>query len=135
MNRFLISWVKKTSLGVTRTLGYRQSEEKRIEQSTIFWNTTGASRFRSNSHWVGDEGLSSEVWLELGKEHRCLFEKFLKLTNLEIPLPRVVEWGCGGGSNAIHFAKLAVHFIGVEVSQASLNQCDKVLKDAGINNF
>ena len=135
MNRFLISWVKKTVLGVTRIVGYRQSEDKIIEQSAFFWNTTDGSRFRSHSHWLGDDGLSTEVWLELGKEHRCLFETFSKLTNLETPLQRVVEWGCGGGANAIHFAKLAVQFIGVDVSEDSLRQCEKVLKDAGINNF
>ena len=75
------------------------------------------------------------MWLELGNEQGCLLERFLKLTNLETPLERVVEWGCGDGSNAIHFAKLATHFIGVDVSQASLRQCDKVLKAAGITNF
>lgn len=135
MNRFLFSFVKKTVLGFTRIVGYRQSEDKIIEESAIFWNSTDGSRFRSHSHWLGDDGLSTEVWLELGKEHRSLFERFLKLTNLETPLKRVVEWGCGGGANAIHFAKLAVQFIGVDVSEDSLSQCDKVLKDAGISNF
>lgn len=101
MNRFLFSFVKKTVLGITRIVGYRQSEDKIIEESAVFWNSTDGSRFRSYSHWLGDDGLSTEVWLELGNEHRCLFETFLKLTNLETPLQRVVEWGCGGGANAI----------------------------------
>lgn len=135
MNRFLFTFAKTIVLGVTRIVGYRQSEDNLIEQSSKFWNETEASHYQSHSHWRGDGGITAEVWLELGKQHLSLFEKFLKLTSLETPLQRVVEWGCGGGANAIHFAKLAVQFIGVDVSEDSLTQCDKVLKDAGIRNF
>jgi SAM-dependent methyltransferase len=133
--RFLISFAKRAVLGFTRIIGYRESEDHRIQQSSVFWNTTGGSRFQSHSHWRGEEGISDEVWLELGREHQRLFESFLKLTNLQTPLPRVVEWGCGGGANAIHFARMAVQYVGVDVSQASLTQCDKVLVAAGIENF
>ncbi len=122
-------------MGVTRIVGYRQSEDNLIEQSSKFWNETESSHYQSHSHWRGDDGISAEVWLELGKQHLCLFETFLKISGLETPFQRIVEWGCGGGSNAIHFAKMAHQYFGVDVSQASLSQCNRVLQDAGINNF
>ncbi len=120
---------------MTRSLGYRQSENSLIEQSSQFWDRTNDSSFASNSHWCGEDAISESAWLELGKQHVVLFERFLRSKEWGVPLGRVVEWGCGGGANAIHFAKLADEFIGVEVSQASLLQCERVLREAGLKNF
>ncbi|HEX6359899.1 class I SAM-dependent methyltransferase [Actinophytocola sp.] len=36
---------------------------------------------------------------------------------------RVIEWGCGGGANAVHFAPRAREFIGVDISEQSLHEC------------
>lgn len=38
---------------------------------------------------------------------------------------RVVEWGCGGGANAVHFAPPAQELIGVDISQESLEECGR----------
>lgn len=38
---------------------------------------------------------------------------------------RVVEWGCGGDANAVHFAPRAEEFIGVDVSMEPLRECEK----------
>ncbi|MGH3517110.1 MAG: class I SAM-dependent methyltransferase [Haloechinothrix sp.] len=34
-----------------------------------------------------------------------------------------MEWGCGGGANAIHFAPQCEEFIGVDVSSDTLDEC------------
>ena len=41
------------------------------------------------------------------------------------PLTRVVEWGCGGGANAVHFAPRSDEFIGVDVVADTLAECTR----------
>ncbi|MFT4128021.1 MAG: class I SAM-dependent methyltransferase, partial [Gordonia sp. (in: high G+C Gram-positive bacteria)] len=38
-------------------------------------------------------------------------------------LGRVVEWGSGGGANAVHFAPRATEFVSVDVSTENLDEC------------
>ncbi len=135
MKQSLGRLLKRTLLSATRLVGYRQSEQKIIGQAREFWHDTDASQFRAYSHWPGEQGVSGAAWLELGRQHMHLFDEFSKVTSLQRPLKRIIEWGCGGGSNAIHFAKETQQFVGVDVSQATLDECGNNLQRAGINNF
>jgi SAM-dependent methyltransferase len=36
---------------------------------------------------------------------------------------RIIEWGCGGGANAVQFSEPDIEYYGVDVSQASLDEC------------
>ena len=56
------------------------------------------------------------------------------MIGLEQPAKRVVEWGCGGGANAVHFAREAEQFVGVDVSQASLDECGRQLNGEGLGD-
>lgn len=47
-------------------------------------------------------------------------------------MPRMIEWGCGGGSNAIAFADLVDEFIGVDLSPDSLKECSRQLADYNV---
>lgn len=118
-----------------RTVGLEHTEQKIAGDSQRYWSNAGESDFRSNSHWRGKDGLSDETWLELGKIHMRLFDEFIELTSLVKPLERIVEWGCGGGSNAVQFCKAAHQFVGVDVSQPTLDECGKNLRDTGYDNF
>jgi SAM-dependent methyltransferase len=51
------------------------------------------------------------------------------------PLKRIVEWGCGGGMNAVHFGPLVDEFYGVDISSASLDECRRQMTEAGLHNF
>lgn len=44
--------------------------------------------------------------------------------------PRTLEWGVGGGANAVHFAPLADVFIGVDIVQASLEEAGRQVEMA-----
>jgi cyclopropane fatty-acyl-phospholipid synthase-like methyltransferase len=48
---------------------------------------------------------------------------------------RIVEWGCGGGANAVHFAPLAQSYVGIDVARPCLQECAKQLDAAGCRNF
>jgi cyclopropane fatty-acyl-phospholipid synthase-like methyltransferase len=39
----------------------------------------------------------------------------------------VLEWGCGGGANAVAFAPISSRYIGVDISQSSIDECMRQL--------
>jgi methylase of polypeptide subunit release factors len=119
-----------------RALGLRQSERKICMDAQKFWSDSGQEKFRSDSHWRGEKGLPDEVWLKLGAVHLSLFQDYAGMMGIRRPLQRVIEWGCGGGANAIHFAAETEEFVGVDVSEASLRECAKTLDDTiGYDRF
>jgi SAM-dependent methyltransferase len=100
-----------------------------------YWEDPAQTAFQSNSHWKGSGGLREEVWSELGRPHVQLLQEYMKIRGQSAPLERIIEWGCGGGANAVHFAPLAKSFVGVDVSSASLDECENVLRSVGQDNF
>jgi len=123
--------LRDSALFAAHIVGFRQAESTIAADSQRYWSNTSQRSFRSDSHWRGEGGLSEETWLALGQFHFDLFNDLRRTTALAPPLQRVIEWGCGGGSNAAPFSKIAEQFIGVDVSQASLDECGKTLRDAG----
>jgi len=113
-----------------RWVGYRQSQDRIVHDAQAYWRDTNDRGFKSNSHWRGEGALDEQTWRALGKIHLDLFENLSRLTTLQKPLQRVVEWGCGGGANAVHFAPVCNQFVGVDVSQASLDECARNVRDA-----
>jgi 2-polyprenyl-3-methyl-5-hydroxy-6-metoxy-1,4-benzoquinol methylase len=126
---------RKALEGFKILIHFRQSQAKITRDAQRYWNNTSGNDYASNSHWRGQRGLRDEVWSAIGKGHLDLFERFLRLTDLGPPFQRIIEWGCGGGANAIQFAKLTSEFIGVDISQASLEECAKVLAAEGCDHF
>ena len=135
MKNKIRNFVKTAMLTGARMGGFRQPEQKIAGDSQRYWSNAGEHGFRENSHWRGEGGLSDETWLALGKIHMSLFDELIKLTGLSRPLDRIVEWGCGGGANAVAFAKAAHQFVGVDVSQPTLDECAENLRRTGADNF
>ena len=117
-------------LRAAQWLGISQSEAAVTQAATRYWSGEPGGQFRRDSHWQGT--LEEADWLELGRQHLELFHSFAGLLGVERPVQRVVEWGCGGGANAVHFAQEAEAFVGVDVSQASLDECARQLERAGL---
>jgi SAM-dependent methyltransferase len=121
---------------VRSTTGLTDSEEKLAADSQGFWNDPSSPTYAQDSHWRGGGIFANESkWVELGKEHIRFFETCTRLADVRQPMERVVEWGCGGGMNAIHFAPLTGQFCGIDISPASLEECAKQMKLAGLSNF
>jgi SAM-dependent methyltransferase len=114
-------------------LGMFQEEGEIARDAHRFWNETG-QKVEQSSHWRG-AFADDERWLALGREHLRLYEEFALMVGLTRPLKRIVEWGCGGGANAIHFTPIAEQYLGIDVSQASLDECARQLADAGLRGF
>jgi SAM-dependent methyltransferase len=116
--------------------GLKESEAKLVKDSQSYWSDPTNRTYEQNSHWRGVGIFADDSrWLALGREHLQLYEQFARLMNVRAPLKRIVEWGCGGGVNAVHFGRLADEFYGVDISAASLGECERQMKSTGLGNF
>ena len=110
------------------SLGARHSESRLASDAQAFWQDAEGSKWRNYSHWRdADVFGESTLWEEIGAEHFALFEAGALMSGFTRPRRRILEWGCGGGANAIHFAPHAAEFIGVDVSAESLEECGRQL--------
>ena len=115
---------------------FRQSEEDLISQSQHFWNNESHPRLKSEAHWRNEGVFSDEGrWTALGREHLRIYQEFAQALAIDCRRKRIVEWGCGGGANAVQFGPLTDEFIGVDISARTLAECDRQMKLAGLNNF
>jgi 2-polyprenyl-3-methyl-5-hydroxy-6-metoxy-1,4-benzoquinol methylase len=127
---------RQAELLLRQALRLNQSPTKLITDSQHYWNDASNKILKQNSHWRGDGIFADDSrWLTLGRQHLRLYQDFARAVNLEPPLKRIVEWGCGGGMNAVHFGHLTREFCGIDISAASLNECRKQMTAAGLDNF
>jgi SAM-dependent methyltransferase len=119
--RFVRRGIRQVSLGAAR-LGATQNVSRRLNDARGYWTgEAGADRWLSDSHWRG--GLQDDAWLEVGRDHLAIFDQFAKALDRPRNLGAVVEWGCGGGANAVAFAPRADRFIAADVSADSVAEC------------
>jgi SAM-dependent methyltransferase len=116
-------------LTLTR-LGLDQPESRLARDSQSYWNSPKKDEgWKSNSHWRdGSAFADGDTWLAVGKEHLALYERFARAVQYDRPLRRVVEWGCGGGANAVHFAPRSQEFVGVDVTADTLSECEQQVR-------
>jgi SAM-dependent methyltransferase len=120
--------------GIRHLLRWYEPEEKITRDAQQYWDTPPEDRRALYAHWrAGFDDAAT--WLAIGRETFELFQTFARSAEFPLPPARVVEWGSGGGANAVHFAKIATDFYGVDITQASLDECGRQMADAGLNNF
>jgi SAM-dependent methyltransferase len=107
-------------------VGAGESENRISADAQHYWQQPADGKWRGNSHWrnapvFGD----NDLWDEIGAEHLALFEAGARMCGFDRPKRRVLEWGCGGGANAVHFAPHSEEFIGVDISAETLDECGK----------
>ena len=88
------------------------------------------------SHWLGEGRWADEVgWRRIGEEHFELHRTLLKLAGRREPIRTMMEWGQGGGANAIRFASDVSTYIGVDISDPNLKEVRRQLESRGHFNF
>ena len=107
------------------TAGARQSEARIAADAQDYWHRPVDATWRGNSHWrdapvFGD----SDLWDRVGAGHLAMFDAGARMCGFDRPWDRVLEWGCGGGANAVHFAPRAGEFVGVDISPETLVECE-----------
>ena len=122
---------------ILNIIGYKQSDLKIRSDAHRFWDDSSAKNFGVNSHWRG-HGIfenDDERWLSIGQRHLTKFERMALLADTPPPkLCRILEWGCGGGANAIAFGKIASQFVVVDISQKSVEECLSQMKLHGLHH-
>jgi hypothetical protein len=108
--------------------GIEQSLSRRVSDAGEFWSTPEETGWSASSHWRS--GLGDDAWLEVGREHRVIFDRFAKALDFTTSAPVVIEWGCGGGANAVAFAPTAERFIAADVAAESLAECERQIQAA-----
>ena len=103
-------------------LGPAQASGAVESDAQAYWRDERQPGWQSNSHWR--EGVT-EVWDEIGASSLALAERLVRVTGEPLPSSRTVEWGAGGGANAVRFAARCDEFVAVDISQASLDECER----------
>ena len=111
-------------------LGLDQPEKRLAQDSQSFWESSPLDdSWRNNSHWRDASVFADdEAWLAVGQGHLGLYEQFARAVHHDRPLGRVVEWGSGGGANAVHFAPRSKEYVAVDVASDSLAECERQVR-------
>jgi len=126
--RFLIALLGRVQDLSRRT---RPTDQRRVEDSHAFWNDEARSDLKTIMHWRGEGPFrDDQFWLDLGRRHLSMLKRAAEWADISFPVEAIVEWGCGGGMNAVHFAREASVYYGVDVNERSLEECVRQV-DAG----
>ncbi|OON69071.1 class I SAM-dependent methyltransferase [Hymenobacter sp. CRA2] len=119
------------------SLGMYQSEAQLIDDAQRHWNALSTQEQEGgNAHWRGNGVFAhdDERWLAIGRHNLRIFQRLAGADWLSQPR-RIVDWGCGGGANAVHFGVDAARYYGVDITQASLAECQRQMATEGLRNY
>lgn len=123
--------------GIIQRLQPTESPSRLARCAGTFWAASQTEEQRRDlSHWRGvGRWASDAAWLEIGESSRAMFLTLCRLSGRTEPVNVMMEWGPGGGANAVAFSSLVSHYIGVDISQANLDECQRQLQLKAYNGF
>lgn len=120
----------------------RMEEAEDLEKADgRYWNLSEAdARVQDQSHWVGAQRWGRDRWFRYGDFYAGLALKYLEryapadyYRNLR--QKTALEWGCGGGAIIRPLCREFAKVHGVDVSRATLRECEKQMRKMGFGNF
>ena len=116
--------------------GRVHSSGRLTDDASHYWCGDRGDRWQNDSHWCsGSKFEDTELWGAMGQEHLRLYQRLRQAASEPAPLKRIIDWGCGGGANAVTFAPLAEELIVVDVNAESLDECARQVALAGSTPF
>lgn len=115
--------------------------ESRLKDASVFWQREKKDDLhyeKSLSHHIGARNWEEERFYAYGRKHVDLFEQALRFINADKPERKlqVVEWGPGGGANALAFIKqLECDYTGVDISQENLDEAARLISANDLSGF
>ncbi|WP_237568711.1 class I SAM-dependent methyltransferase [Mycolicibacterium lacusdiani] len=92
-------------------------------QAARYWSASdGDQSWNSNSHWRN--GIGDEAFAEVGRDHWEIYQRFARALEVDTATT-IIEWGAGGGANAVAFAPHVERFIAADVSPDNLAECSR----------
>lgn len=100
-----------------------------LSEASGFWNGNDNpinfiktfSHFQNYGKWK-----NKELWDKLGLDNLERLEMLKKLSS-KSRIENMLEWGIGGGANAVKFSN-EIDFYGVDISKDSISECKRQLK-------
>ena len=122
-----------------------------VEQAHQVWRASlHHPQVQELAHWRGHgRWADDQEWLDIGRKSLAMLRKTLRVFFPELgaaleawqpgaePLfsGPALEWGPGGGSNALTLAPLFPRYYGVDISEASLAECARQCASANLAGF
>jgi hypothetical protein len=110
---------------------------KLAEAAKEYWSgSESEGDKRDLSHWKGSGRWADEQgWRQIGEDHFALYGTLLRLVDRQEPVRSMLEWGPGGGANAVRFGREIPKFYGVDISEPNLDQCRREVESSGYRGF
>jgi SAM-dependent methyltransferase len=90
-------------------------------EAAKYWAAEQGSTWHADSHWRS--GLGEDAWREVGEDHLAMYRMFAGALGISAGPGVVLDWGCGGGANAVAFAPLATKYIAADISSQTTAEC------------
>jgi cyclopropane fatty-acyl-phospholipid synthase-like methyltransferase len=102
-----------------------------------YWSASATENDKQDlSHWKGSgRWADEESWRRIGEDHFDIYRTLLRLADRQEPVRSMIEWGPGGGANAVRFAREIPRFYGVDISEPNLSQCRREVESTGYTGF
>ena len=117
-------------------LGWYDDESTIIKDNQNWWNDEEKLQGGQYIHKRGVGIFKDDAkWMDLGQESFDIYKKFLHGMDYdESSLKSMVDWGCGGGANAVHWAPTVERFYALDISQVCVDECILQMEREGIHN-
>lgn len=112
---------------VAGLVGAGQRTSRRLSDAQSYWGTQDGSGWVENSHWR--DGIGEANWEDVGRGHLRIFEEFSRALQMPSKPDVVIDWGCGGGANAVVFAPITKRrYVAADVSGESVLECTRQIQ-------
>jgi ubiquinone/menaquinone biosynthesis C-methylase UbiE len=100
-----------------------------------FWNEQSQS-IRHLSHiYLADKSQDNHDLDSFSSLNAQVFDNFAQSLSKDCTKLVALEWGCGGGANAVELCKKFKKIFLVDISEQSIAACKERLESAGVSNF
>jgi hypothetical protein len=113
------------------------SADELATEAGAYWGQSATHPWIADmSHWRGKGRWADDAaWTSIGREHLKMLDRLCAMTGRKAPIRSMLEWGPGGGANALSFASKVSRMYGVDISSPNLAECGRQLQVAGFTGW
>ncbi|MDL9947999.1 class I SAM-dependent methyltransferase [Gordonia sp. ABSL11-1] len=110
-------------------IGRAARPQELAHEAQAYWTSeSDATTWSSDSHWRS--GLGDEQWRAVGRENLLIIQTLAQGLGRVDELGTVLDWGCGGGANAVAVAPFAERLILADVAPQSVAEAADQVRTA-----
>lgn len=124
--RKILRAARLTEDRIRQLIPIHDSEQTRMRDAQSFWTQPLDTQQASWCHTRDSDlfqGEGDANWLAIGQRHVRMFTQAARGVDFALPTQKIIEWGCGGGANAVAFAGICDELWGVDVMDDVLLRC------------